>query len=117
MTCTRPRELDSHNGSRPPSQRGRRGRWPTFRNLPVLTEAAAEGQGDVGQVHGRVREALGAAVGGRAAHRLWGLGARERVGLGPLPGAGLRLAAGEKHGPSHNCPRSQLSNHGAPWAL
>ncbi|CAN0498999.1 unnamed protein product [Rangifer tarandus platyrhynchus] len=66
-----------------------------FGDLSVLAEAAAERQGDVGQVHGGVREALGAAVGRRTAHRLGGLGAGQRVRLGPLPGAGLRLAFGE----------------------
>lgn len=64
----------------------------TFRNFPIVTEASAEGQGDVGQVHGRVREALRAAVRGRTAHRLRGLGARKRVALRPLPGAGFCFA-------------------------
>lgn len=68
----------------------------TFRNLPVLAEAPTEREGDVGQVHGGIRQALGAAISSCTAHRLWGLGAGEGVRLGPLPGARLRLTAGER---------------------
>lgn len=95
----RPRHLRESPGLRSrqgSTTQGGRGCPPTFGDLSILAEAAAERQGDVGQVHGGVREALGAAVGRRATHRLGGLGAGQRVGLGPLPGAGLRLAVGTK---------------------
>ena len=61
----------------------------TFRNFSVLTEAPTKGEGDVGQVHGRIQEALSATISGRASHGLRGLGARRRVRLGSLPGDGV----------------------------
>ena len=65
----------------------------TFGDVRVLAQAAAEGQGDVGQVAGGVGQALGPAVGRRAAHGLRGLGPRAQVRLHPVFGNVVRLAA------------------------
>lgn len=70
----------------------------TFRNFSILTEAPTKGEGDIRQVHGRIREALSATISSRTSHGLWGLGARERVGLGPLPGARIWFTAGKGRG-------------------
>lgn len=70
----------------------------TFRNFSILTEAPTKGESDVGQVHGRIREALGATISSCTSHWLWGLGARECVRLGPLPGAGVRFTVGREQG-------------------
>lgn len=70
----------------------------TSGNFSVLTETPTKGEGDIGQVHGRIWEALGAAICSRTSHGLWGLGARERVRLRPLPGARVRFTVGSGWG-------------------
>lgn len=63
----------------------------TFGDLGVLADAPAQGQSDIWKIGGGVRQALGAAVRRRTAHRLGRLGSGAPSHLHPVLRNILRL--------------------------